>query len=84
MYFNITYRVSHKRRPIAKILKVDNLHYFTSLIIILGVMKYFIFLRNGRLFWETLYIMSHFPSMGSDDPPPYNPFLGPLKIKILR
>ena len=69
MYFNITYRVSHKRRPIAKILKVDNLHYFTSLIIILGVMEYFRFLRNGRLFWETLYIMSHFPSMGSDDPP---------------
>ena len=27
------YRVSHKRRPIAKILKVDILHYFTFLII---------------------------------------------------
>ena len=48
------YKVSQKRRSIVKILKVDNLNYFTFLIITEQIRNIFDFLGNGRLFWETL------------------------------
>ena len=49
-------RVSHQRRPIAKILKVDILHYFTFPTE--QIKKIFEFWETGVFFLETLYIQS--------------------------
>ena len=46
----LVYRVSHKRRPMAIISKVDIFKYFTFLIITELIKNIFSILRNRRLF----------------------------------
>ena len=56
---SFAYRVSHKRRPIGKILKVDILNYFNFLIITELIRNIFDLWETVVFyFWETLLVFS--------------------------